>query len=94
MENPTSIGMRSGSLAQVATRKLSMSTPSLELGAESNTKQEEPRMAWTTSSDQTCARRLDSTMRTLHLNGLNKAPTWQRQCWNTSRNSMPGGGGV
>jgi hypothetical protein len=45
MENPTSVGMRSGSLAQAMMRKLSMSTPSLDHGAKLNMRQDESRTA-------------------------------------------------
>jgi hypothetical protein len=53
MENPTSVGIKSGSMAQAETKKLDISSPERDGGEESNTKHDDPRMAYTTSTDQT-----------------------------------------
>jgi hypothetical protein len=66
MENPTSMGMKSGLLAQAATRKLDMSSLERDHDEESNTKHDDPRMACTTSIDQTWAAMLETVSSTLH----------------------------
>jgi hypothetical protein len=46
----------------------------IDYGEDSNTRHNDPRMACTTSTDQTWAGMLETANNTLHLNGLKRVP--------------------
>jgi hypothetical protein len=73
---PTSLGMRSRYLSQVATKNWDRSEPELDIGDTSKMKAEEPSTSCAMENDQACAERFSIEMRILNLSGEKRAPAW------------------
>jgi hypothetical protein len=90
----TSLGMMSGCVAQATTIKRLKSSPLVEAGAGSKTRQAEPITAWTKSGDHMWAGMLLTTSSTLKRSGLKSALDYQRQRRKRRLNAAPAGGGT
>jgi hypothetical protein len=71
---PTSFEMRSGCLAQAATKNWDMPEPELDADNTSKMSTEEPNTSCVVEIEQVCAARFSIEMRTLNLSGEKRSP--------------------
>jgi hypothetical protein len=71
---PTSVGIRSGWVAQTTAQNSNRAAPFAIVGEVTKMRQEEPTTACAISKDHTCARMFSKASKTLYLSSEKRAP--------------------